>query len=95
MARYIWNGAEFVDRTTREPMHKPYEGEITLPYMHGDIPAYASPITGEMIDGRSARREDLKKHGCVDAGDMPVRNRGLVKSEKFARKHGLKWAGDH
>jgi len=94
VARYTWNGSEFVDPQTSEPMDLPFKGEITLPFMRGDLPEYRSPITGEVIDGRTARREDLKKHNCIEAGDLPRKNGGLVKSEKFARKHGLKWAGD-
>jgi len=29
-----------------------------------DIPAYVSPVTGNLVDGRAARREDLKRSGC-------------------------------
>lgn len=34
------------------------------PLIYGDLPSYQSPITGEWIDGRVARREDLARHGC-------------------------------
>ena len=30
----------------------------------GDLPAYESPIDGKVVDGRAARREDLKRTGC-------------------------------
>lgn len=75
-------------------MSLPYKGQITKPYVVSDVPAYSSPITGEIIEGRAARREDLKKNNCIEAGDLPRKNNGRVKSEKFARKHGLKWVGD-
>ena len=29
-----------------------------------DLPTYLSPITGKPIDGRRARREDLKRNNC-------------------------------
>ncbi len=29
-----------------------------------DYEAYDCPITGQMIDGRAAHRENLKQHGC-------------------------------
>lgn len=29
-----------------------------------DIPAYDCPVTGKMIDGRAAHRENLKRQGC-------------------------------
>lgn len=31
-----------------------------------DLPAYESPVTGQRIEGRVARREDLKRNGCVE-----------------------------
>lgn len=34
------------------------------PDVMGDLPAYASPIDGRLIDGRAQRREDLKRNGC-------------------------------
>lgn len=94
MARYVWKDGGFRDPATGEAMHLPYAGQVTLPQYQPDTPGYHSPITGEWIEGRKARRDDLKKHGCVDAGDMKPRNEGRVKSEKFARKHGFRWVGD-
>lgn len=35
----------------------------------GDVPAYRSVITGETIEGRSAHREHLAKHGCEEVGN--------------------------
>lgn len=35
------------------------------PHIHNDLPSYLSPITGKLIDGKRARREDLKSSGCV------------------------------
>lgn len=37
---------------------------LSAPFGQVDIPAYESPITGEWIEGRAARRNDLAKHGC-------------------------------
>lgn len=34
------------------------------PYVAGDLEAYTSPIDGRVIDGRAARREDLKRNHC-------------------------------
>jgi hypothetical protein len=37
--------------------------------VHGrlyELPSYQSPITGQWIDGRVARREDLARSGCVE-----------------------------
>ena len=94
MTRYVWKNGGFRDPATDEPMHLPYAGQVVAPHYTPDTPGYRSPITGEWIDGRRARREDLKKHNCVDAGDMPRLNGGKTRSEKFARRHGLRWQGD-
>jgi len=37
---------------------------LTAPFGQVDLPGYESPITGEWIEGRTARRNDLAKHGC-------------------------------
>lgn len=34
------------------------------PDVMGDLPAYHSPIDGRLVDGRAARRDDLKRHKC-------------------------------
>lgn len=39
------------------------EGRV---YIHGDYETYLSPVTGKPITGRVQRREDMKRHGCVD-----------------------------
>lgn len=94
MATYVFRNGGFVDKRTGEPLVLPARTEICAPLVMPDTPTYLSPIDGREISGRAARREDLKRNNCVDAGDMPRVNNGLIKSKKFARKHGLKWEGD-
>lgn len=94
MPKYVLRATGWVDPATGEAMPVPDRNGVCLPRYTPDTPGYASPITGEWIEGRSARREDLKKHNCVEAGDMPRLNGGKMRSEKFARKHGLPWQGD-
>lgn len=36
------------------------------PHVISDLPAYESPITGKWVHGRRARREDLKRNGCIE-----------------------------
>ena len=40
---------------------KPQE---VAPKVFGDIPGYESPVSGKWVEGRRARREDLKRTGC-------------------------------
>jgi hypothetical protein len=39
-----------------------------------DLPAYRSPVTGDWIEGRAARREDLARNDCreVDPSERPA-----------------------
>jgi hypothetical protein len=37
------------------------EGIVAAPSVQGDIPGYESPTSGKWIEGRAARREDLKR----------------------------------
>lgn len=38
----------------------------------GDIPAYWSPLSFEMVEGRKARREEIAKHNVIEVGnEMP------------------------
>lgn len=65
-------------------------GEIDRPkvsYVRGDTPEYISPVTGKPVDGRAARREDLKRHGCIEL-DPPKKKRGFV-NEEFCKRRGL------
>jgi hypothetical protein len=35
------------------------------PYIAPDLPGYESPIDGKWVEGRAARREDLKRNRCI------------------------------
>lgn len=46
---------------------KPHPNRSTIfdaPTVLSDIPGYVSPATGKWVEGRVARKEDLKKAGC-------------------------------
>lgn len=40
-----------------------YAAEPMAPLVFGDLPSYRSPVTGQWIDGKVQRREDLKRTG--------------------------------
>lgn len=92
MAVYVYDKASgrMVDRATGLPMLDQAERArpLQLPQVRGDIPGYASPVTGEWIEGRRARKYDLEKHNCVDANELSKGPRGL-RNERFAKKNGL------
>lgn len=69
--------------------------EICAPMIVSDIEPYRSPVSGEYVGGRSAKREDLKKHDCIDANELrpSFGKREGVKSEKWAKRLGLPLQG--
>ena len=79
-----------VDKETRLPMLNQFEQSQPLqtPRVISDTPGYRSPVTGDWIEGRRARKYDLERHGCIDAGDLPSKTNGKLKNAKFAAKHG-------
>jgi hypothetical protein len=93
MATYVYDKASgrMVDKATGLPMLNQEERARPLqtPLTVGDLPGYASPITGEWVEGRRARKYDLQKHNCIDANDLPSPTGGKLKNERFASKHGL------
>lgn len=42
------------------------------PLVLRDKGAYHSPLDGTTVEGRTAHREHMKRHGVIEAGDMPM-----------------------
>lgn len=38
----------------------------------GDKSAYLSPMDRTVVDGRTAHKEHMRKHGVIEAGDMKL-----------------------
>jgi hypothetical protein len=92
MAVYVFDRARgfMVDKVTREPMNpEPVRGPFPTPQVIGDIAPYQSPVTGEVISGKRAKRDDLARHGCVDAAELPSATGGKFRNRKFAEKWGV------
>lgn len=66
------------EKFVRDPKYIPLPAAI-IP----DIEPYRSPITGETIGGRASRRDDLKKHDCIDARDLSTPK--TPRKEKYRR----------
>lgn len=41
-----------------------YQQMTSAPFVQPDLPGYQSPVTGLWVEGRKARREDLRRHNC-------------------------------
>lgn len=52
--------------------------------IQGDLPSYTSPINGKWIDGRKARKEDLKRAGCRPWEGLSEEKKEAAKQNKYA-----------
>ena len=87
MPKYRLSEGRLVDVDTGEPLNSDNNYTPSVPYVVSDTPGYRSPVTGDWIEGRVARKNDLKKHDCVES-DPPARKRPYL-NKRFAEKHGL------
>lgn len=85
MTRYVWNRAtqQFIDRDG-QPLEAP--DRISAPLILSDMPAYESPLGTGMIEGRRARREDLKRGGCREVD--PSEHRMKFVNKSWAKRRG-------
>jgi hypothetical protein len=90
MATYVYRNGRMVDKETGEPMVDPSQPWVPATPMHiPDIQPYRSPVTGEYISGRRAKRADLERNNCIDANDMPSPTGMKFRNREFAAKRGL------
>lgn len=54
------------------------------PMVAPDLPGYESPVSGKWIEGRAARREDLRRTGCrpYEEGEREEYKRQVAHEEK-------------
>jgi hypothetical protein len=86
MTKHVWYEGDWVPVTAFA--RAPQVGPMII----RDTPEYRSPIDGRLVDGRAARREDLKRNNCreVDPGEF----KPVYRNERFAKKNGLELGGD-
>ena len=65
---------------------------LPMPYISGDLKPYRSPVTGKVIEGRAARREDLARTGCREVD--PSEYKPVYKNYEFCQKRRLPYMGD-
>lgn len=83
--KYIWRDGQFIDPKTYDPMPIPERNGVCVPLtIQHDIPDYVSPVTGKLVSGRVARREDLKRNGCIEY-ESP-KDSGYCVTEKWAKR---------
>ena len=85
-----WLPAEQVlsARHNSEPDNR---SDLPFPYIRGDLKPYVSPITGKIIEGRAARREDLARSGCREVD--PSEYKPIYKNYEFCQAKRLPYMG--
>lgn len=82
MARYVWHAGEWLDVASLP------KAEPVGPYLQSDYPAYRSPLGTGWVDGRTARREEMKRHDCVPF-ERQGNYRGGIRNPDFAKRRGI------
>jgi hypothetical protein len=91
MATYVMRNGLLVDKHTGERMPLPADWKPAKPQIMPDMEPFVSPVSGELIGGRAQRREDMKRHDCIDGRDIPRRQ--YVMTEKYSKMLGLPLKG--
>jgi hypothetical protein len=87
MPIYVRRNGVLVDKATGIPC--PLSGEIAAPIIMKPMPTYRSPIDGRVINSRQERKDDLKRHNCVEYEPSMSPTKGKFRNEHFCKKHGF------
>lgn len=82
--RYVWRDGKFRDKRTGKPMKVKHKNAVCRPYIQSDLAPYMSVVSNKMVDGRSDRREDLKRTGCREVD--PSEGLPGCRTEKWAKR---------
>lgn len=87
MPRYVFQNGRLVGKADGLPMLNQEERArpVACPQVRGDLKAYRSPVTGQMIEGRAARREDLARNDCREVD--PSEGLGGYQNERYTRNN--------
>lgn len=68
MGHYTLKHGKWFDKKTGEEVTLPSKGDTFAPgstaLVAKDYEGYSCPVTGKWVEGRTAHRENLKRHGC-------------------------------
>lgn len=84
---FVMRDGELVGKKDGQRLALPNRKTIEAPMIMRDTPEYISPVTGRPVDGRVARREDLKRSGCVEA--EPPKKKNSFINPRYAARAGV------
>lgn len=76
--RFVQRNGELVE------VSHDYVPDPRSPMIFGDLPGYKSPVTGLWVDGRVARREDLKRTGSRPWEGLQQEKQEAARHEAYA-----------
>lgn len=82
-AKIDWSN--FKPRERKSPGFFDARSGLPAPMVMPDTPSYISPVTGLEVDGRVARREDLKRSGCREVD--PSEFKPTYRNEKYRKRY--------
>jgi hypothetical protein len=74
--RYVFRSGQWVPRDEAPPRN-------AGPFVLSDIPAYKSPLGTGWVEGRTARREELKRSNCREVDPSEWRDRGVYTNPRY------------
>lgn len=79
--RFVQRNGELIEVTAD------YMAEPTTPLIFGDLPGYVSPVTGLWVEGRVARREDLKRTGSRPWEGLDQEKKESARAKQYNEQH--------
>ena len=86
MTRFVWTGEDWLEYDPREEKLRRAYAKSVFPTVIRDTPAYVSPVSRKVVEGRAARREDLRRSGCREVD--PSEFTPTYFTEKYAKIAG-------
>ena len=80
------------DKTLDRMVEIPLQDEPDDVFMvHGDIPAFVSPLDGKTVEGRRAYHDHMRRHNVVpyEAGSEKVRPEGRTPQDRQALREQI------
>ena len=86
MSLHYWNGKDWIEYDPREERLKRAKRPSVFPTVIRDTAPYVSPVSRKVVEGRAARREDLRRSGCREVD--PSEFTPTYFTEKYAKIAG-------
>lgn len=84
--KHVWVDGDWIEYDPREERLNRARQPSNFPTVIRDTAPYVSPVTRKIIEGKAARREDLKRSNCREVD--PSEYKPVYYTEKYAKIAG-------